>query len=373
MTIEAFSDHGKLPVKPGDRITAEYTDHTLPAPDTTLDELIIMDTATIDSSSPESPVANVSITFDKSIYSWTDTVTVTIILPDANTDSTAIDRVGEGGFGQLRVATSRSNLHDLSFVETAPDSGTFVGQLTLSGFEHDADGNQNTGDENGNDTNPQTDSAAGQLENTHDDHFSVSILFNGQRVISAAPITWNAGIVTWLEDEYSSASTGIVEIVDPDMNLFSDRIDQVQISVWSDTDLSGRTLMVEETGVSTGLFRAEIQFTSSAISNENKIRVTSGDTISARYRDYTLPPPNRLVDHISITGITRISDTVIQPPGSGSSITLDQAEYTWTDKVLITVTSPTHDANPNQVDEIGATESDRIRITTRDHELDFYR
>ena len=69
-----------------------------------------------------------------------------------------------------------------------------------------------------------------------------------------APIQWNTGTVRWLQEAYSIGNVGTVEIVDPDMDLLLDKIDQFQISVWSDTDLSGTPITVEETGLSNGVF-----------------------------------------------------------------------------------------------------------------------
>ena len=372
LTTNAISGGQKLAVNAGDRIIAEYTDRTLPNSGTATESVKITDVAIIDPLSiPPAPLAVIS--FDKIAYNWIDSAVVTISSTEANLDPNTLDRIGKEGTGQLRIATQRGVLDEVSFEETAPNSGQFVGKVMLTGFLHDADGNQNTGDEKGHDSMPQSDSSLGKLENGSDDHLSVAFLLTENPVIAAVPITWHAGTVTWSQDEYRIDNTGIVEIVDPDMNLSLDKIDRFGISVWSDTDLSGGTVTVEETGPSTGVFRGDVIFTSDDISKEGQLRVEANDTITARYRDHTLPAPHSPNDRIPIIAITRIEDIIDPPPGSNTTITLDKTGYTWTDKVRITISSPAHNTNPNRIDEIGTFESSRLRITTRDRELDFYR
>ncbi len=367
-------DH--LQVADRDIVTVEYEDNTLPFPFTTADELDITATAVIDSKVPTttpSPIVNNPITFDKNIYGWTDEVQISINSPEGNRDPETIDRIGAGGVGVLSIATSRGTLDEFSFVETAADSGIFSGKVTLTGFLFDVDGNKETGDAEGHDTEPRNDLSLALLKNTREDQIYVSYVIDRKRIASLASISWNVGNLSWLEEEYSENAVGIIEITDPDLNIFPQKKDGFQIIVWSDSDPAGIVLEVEESDVTSGVFNGEVQFTRTRISGAGNLYVTPGDTITAHYLDHTLPTPHAVGDHLVVSGTTTVTDSGVTLPAPDITIGLDRASYTWTDQVFITVNSPRHNSNPDKHDEIGSAENSHLRIATRGHQLDFYR
>ena len=119
-------------------------------------------------------------------------------------------------------------------------------------------------------------------------------------------------------------------------------------------------LRLRKPAFQTEYFRGDIKFTAKRpFLGESHLRVTAGDQISAKYRDHTLPPPHGPGDQIPIFGTTGIEDVVDPPPSPDATITLDRTEYTWTDKVRVTVTSAAHNRPiPIIWMKIGANESE---------------
>ena len=86
----------------------------------------------------------------KKVYSWTDKVYVTVVAPDHNFDGDLIDEVGDTDLDPIKISTRGFDLDNYQLVETGTDTGIFTGEVILTGFEHDADGDGT------NDTNPRT-------------------------------------------------------------------------------------------------------------------------------------------------------------------------------------------------------------------------
>jgi hypothetical protein len=202
--------------------------------------------------------------------------------------------------------------------ETGPNTGVFSRTVTLTGFPHDADGNQNTGDINGNDvsgTDHVSDGAAiGEyLMSDDDDVITVRLVTlesdtETNSIESSVSVTWNMGKVQWDKASHLSEEEGIVTVTDPDMNLNPDRIDVFKIDVWSDSDAGGIALTVTETGDATGIFKGMVSFTATDESSGHRLRVSLGDTITAEYEDNTLPNPHSPADEIDIISKSKIRE-----------------------------------------------------------------
>jgi hypothetical protein len=80
-----------------------------------------------------------------------------------------------------------------------------------------------------------------------------------------------------------------VTVTDPDENKFSQSIDRVKIFAWSDTYPHGITITAYETHVNSGVFEGTFLIADDA-SSQNKLLVSDGDSIQAKYIDTTLPP-----------------------------------------------------------------------------------
>ena len=250
-----------------------------------------------------------TIDLDQKVYSWTDKVYITIVAPDHNFDNNLIDEIGEDDEDPLRVATKGFDLDNYRLVETGFDTGIFTGEVILTGFAHDP-----TGD--GNKVVPRTSGNGptdGYLETPSDGGISVSYEFSeDETVFTSSIIRWNIGDVQWLEASYPASGTGVLRVIDPDMNLNPEAVDNFDVNIASDTDASGITLTVTETNEATGIFEGTVFFTTTGGSSGHRLRVSEGDTVTADYADGTLPLPYTTNDQVSITSTTIIG-TIVPP------------------------------------------------------------
>ena len=251
-----------------------------------------------------------TIDLDQKVYSWTDKVYITIVAPDHNFDNNLIDEIGESDEDPLRVATKGFDLDNYRLVETGFDTGIFTGEIILTGFEHDPSGDginhipiETSGD-------GPTD---GYLETPSDGGISVSYEFSeDETVFTSSIVRWNIGDVQWLEASYPASGTGVLRIIDPDMNLNPEAVDNLDVNIASNTDASGITLTVTETNEATGIFEGTVFFTTTGGSSGHRLRVSEGDTVTADYADGTLPLPYTTNDSVSITSTTIIG-TIVPP------------------------------------------------------------
>ena len=255
------------------------------------------------------------IVLDKNVYSWTEKVYITIVAPDHNFDDNKIDEIGNKSTNEVKISTRSNKLSQYKLVETGGDTGIFTGEVILTGFKHDADGDSRTGDIDGKDTMPRTEPKSnggptnGFLESKSDDGLTVSFQFNERRtVVGSALIRWNIGSVEWVQSTSSANGNGIVRVIDPDMNLNPETVNTFSVDVWSDSDLGGIDLTVTETGADTGIFEGNVKFTETDQSSGHRLRVNDGDYVTAKYEDNTLPKPYTTADELKI-----VSSAVIGP------------------------------------------------------------
>ncbi|MDH3490101.1 MAG: hypothetical protein OEL56_06600 [Nitrosopumilus sp.] len=253
-----------------------------------------------------------TVELDQKVYTWTDKVYITIVAPDHNFDSNLIDEIGNTSKDPIKVSTRGFDINQYKLVETGTDTGIFTGEVILTGFEHDADG------VTGSDTNPRTsaDGAGptdGFLETDDDDGLTVSFEFSeDETIVGSALIRWNIGEVQWLEASYPASGTGVVRVIDPDMNLDPESVDNFDVDAWSDSDAGGIDLTVTETNEATGIFEGTVFFTTTDESSGHRLRVSEGDTVTASYEDNTLPNPYTTADELDITA-TSLIGTIVPP------------------------------------------------------------
>jgi hypothetical protein len=255
-----------------------------------------------------------TVELDQKVYTWTDKVYITVVAPDQNFDSNLIDEIGNSNSDPLKVATRADNINKYKLVETGTDTGIFTGEVILTGFStHDADGDGNTGDASGTTSADNTGPTDGFLTADDDDGLTVSYEFSeDETVVGSALIRWNIGEVSFLEASYPASGTGVVRIIDPDMNLNPEAVDNFNVDVWSDSDAGGIDLTVTETNEATGIFEGTVFFTTTDDSSGHRLRVAEGDTVTAEYQDNTLPDPYTTADELDITG-TAFIGTVVPP------------------------------------------------------------
>ena len=297
----------------GEAISMEYTDWGPAGADYVgqEDEDVSLDIMTSD--------FGATIELDQKVYTWTDKVYITIVAPDHNYDSDLVDEIGNTDDDPLKISTRGHDLNMYKLVETGTDTGIFTGEVILSGFaSHDADGDGDvndargiTGDGTGNDLGIGP--TNGFLETTNDDGLSVSFEYSEDlTIVTSALIRWNIGEVQWLESSYPASGTGVVRVIDPDLNINPEAVDNFDINVWSDTDAGGIDLTVTETNEATGIFEGTVAFNADTESSGHRLRVAEGDTVTAEYEDRTLPDPYNMRDDLDVTATTLIGTAV--PP-----------------------------------------------------------
>ena len=261
-----------------------------------------------------------TIELDQKVYTWTDKVYITIVAPDHNFDGDLVDEIGDSDDDPVKVSTRSADIDNYKLVETGPDTGIFTGEIILIGFDHNADGNTQTGTESTGYDNPQKQTSNdgsgptdGFIETDDDDGITVSFEFSeDETVVGSALIRWNIGEVQWLESSYPASGTGVVRVIDPDMNLNPEAVDNFEVDIWSDRDQGGIDLTVTETNQATGIFEGTVFFTTSDDSSGHRLRVAESNTVTAEYEDNTLPEPYNTGDELNISATTLIGTQV--PP-----------------------------------------------------------
>ena len=244
---------------------------------------------------------------DKEIYSWTDKVRFTIVAPSWNANSNGIDSIGTQEGHLIKISTSEDSLEPYKLTETDLRSGIFTGEVILTGFLHDADGDGEF------DTNPRTignGPTGGFLEVEPDEGITISFEFaDGVVLTHSALVNWNIADVRFDNAMYSIGQTANIQVVDPDMNLNPEAIDQIDIQVSSDADVAGITINGIETSEESGLFVGTVSFSQSQTSSGNRLYALPGNSLNAKYDDYTLPSPYSTSDNLEITSSSEfISD-----------------------------------------------------------------
>ena len=259
-----------------------------------------------------------TIELDKKVYTWTDKVYITIVAPDHNFDSGLVDKIGDTDDDPLIVQTRAQKLTGYTLAETGTDTGIFSGEVILKGYSYDADGDTDTGTSGNDVTSISSASGSGPTDGvikaSDDDGLTVSYEFNEDEVVvGSALIRWNIGETQWLESSYPAGSSGVIRVVDPDMNWDPENVDNFNVDVWSSSDQGGISVTITETNEATGVFEGTVTFTVDDESSGHRLRVSEGDTITLDYDDNTLPGPDYTAgDSLSITG-TSIIGTIVPP------------------------------------------------------------
>ena len=107
--------------------------------------------------------------------------------------------------------------------------------------------------------------------------------------------------VNWLDSNYASTDTGIVQVVDSRMNFGIEDADDFDVYVWSDSDPEGIEITVTETGEDTDTFEGMLSFSDFDQSSQEVLYVSLGDSVHVFHKD--------IVDSILIAN-TMEHDTV---------------------------------------------------------------
>jgi len=243
--------------------------------------------------------------FDKKAYTWTNLVHILVYAPDFDSDPNLVDTI------DVSVSTSGHTISPYKLVETGTHTGIFAGDVTLTGDPIlkgtggvDGQGAEPSGTQSGHGPND------GFLPSENSGGVTVSFAYNrDQTITGSALIQWNSGQIKWLEKNYQTNKQGVLQIIDPDMNLNPKAIDKFETSVWSDSDSGGTKIAMSETGKDTGIFQGTVYFTNSQ-SSGGRLYVTKGDTITGEYVDRTLPYPHSPSDEIRLTTTTIVGTPI---------------------------------------------------------------
>ena len=156
------------------------------------------------------------------MYTWTDKIQITIVAPSWNADRHGIDSIGIQEGHLIKSSTSDNELEPYKLTETEPNSGTFKGEVILTGFLHDVDGDGIP------DTSPRTmgnGPTSGFLETKRDGGITISFEFADRVILTQSVLVrWNIGDVKFMKEEYAIGKTAIIRVVDLEMNLNHEQI-----------------------------------------------------------------------------------------------------------------------------------------------------
>lgn len=245
---------------------------------------------------------------DKSVYSWTDKVRMTILAPSWNTDRHLIDSIGDDKDHAIEISTREHSLTPYRFTETDVNSGIFTAEIILTGFSHDIDGDGDI------DTTPRTTGngpTSGFLEVDRDSAITISFEFaDGVVLTKSVPIQWNIGKIQFSEENYLSDKTALIRVIDSDLNLNPESLDHASIQISSNSDVSGIEVDAIETSDSSGVFVASISFTQNQSSSGNRLFAMPGDVIFAKYDDHTLPKPYATSDNLEVKTFANVDSSI---------------------------------------------------------------
>lgn len=254
---------------------------------------------------------------DKEVYSWTDKIVITIVAPSWDADRHMIDEIGndEGHF--IKILSSEGKLEPYRLTETEPSSGIFTGEVILTGFAHDVNGDGKM------DTNPRTSGNGptnGMLETQRDGGITISFEFaDGVVLTKSINVSWIIGEIRFLKSDLSIDDTAIIQVIDQDMNLNPEGIDQIEINISSDSDTAGISVVAIETTENSGIFEASISFSQTHTSSGNRLYAVPDDTLKAKYDDHTLPSPYSISEILEISAEAKFVSNI--PPIERISIT----------------------------------------------------
>ena len=245
---------------------------------------------------------------DKPVYSWTDKIIIFINAPSWNSNPNQIDSIGQSESHSIKISSGENFLKPYRLTETSSNSGIFSGEIILTGFLHDVDGDGTF------DTNPRTigtGPTSGFLESDNNDSISVSFEFaDGVILVESFPIRWNYGTIQFSQDIFFTTDSVQIRVIDSDLNLNPEIIDTISVEVFSDSDNGGIQVIAMETSERSGAFIATINL-STDTSSGNRLYALPGDKIFAKYNDHTLPKPFSKSDNQYVETFATVNSSIL--------------------------------------------------------------
>ena len=302
VVITIHEDIDNIPLERGEEITLKYVDYGPSGADYVKDDDRDVELQI------ETSNFGATVELDQNVYTWTDKVFITVVASDYNFDSNIVDEIGSEEKGEIIIRT-RADEIQYRLAETGPDTGVFTGELVLTG--------DNEALKEGGPPGTSSDGLAGPTDGTiktrTSDGISIAFDYSDSEapLVASALIQWNVGEVQWLEASYAATGSGVVRIIDPDMNINPDAVNSIDAVVYSETFIGGIELTLTETQEASGIFEGTVEFDPESASDGHRLQVTEGDIITATYDDQTLPKPDN-GDTLEISATTLIGSIV--PP-----------------------------------------------------------
>ena len=198
-------------------------------------------------------------------------------------------------------------------------------------------------------------------------------------VTDSATFDLRNGVLQSDKSVYIIGSDMILTLIEPDFDLDNDGAETYDLDLieWdSDAatitmgDLGGEGAAFDpepsnfrETGDSTGIFQIVIEIPEELDSD----RLERGEESILEYTDWGPSGSDYVGDEDEDVNLTIFTSNF------GATVELDQKVYTWTDKVYLTIVAPDHNFDGDLVDEIGDTDLDPIKVSTRGFDIDNYK
>ena len=268
-------------------------------------------------------------------YSWGSRIYILIYSPGFNSDPNRIDVIGNNNHTPI-TANSREGSISLAddgcngFIETAPDHGLFFGSIKLSGFRHDINGDGSPDLYGGNrceKTYSVLDDGSGKVEAKQEGGVTVNFEWREDEFVSKTALySWREATLEFDKTEYDVSDEIHLTLTDLDnMRWPFDTKKSYPVHVYSDSDLAGimmdAYLVPSFKGIvqMNGNYPIKLNLTFDDKSYESSapfgfghglLRVSPGDTIYAKYWDYSLPRPYTISDQKQIVSTAKVNDLV---------------------------------------------------------------
>jgi len=152
---------------------------------------------------------------------------------------------------------------------------------------------------------------------------TISLSIGKSQQETTSKTQFHKGHVEWISRCFMVGSDVVLRVTDPDMNYDSDLVEEFNVTIWSDNDDRKIAYTVTETGKDTGVFDANVFFTTTDSSPGKRLRIVDGSTVFAKYTDYTFSESYKATDVINSVVTSGLSVLERHTDGSVSQITYD--------------------------------------------------
>ena len=223
------------------------------------------------------------ISLDKNLYSWTDSINITVLSPNDNQNNFQIDKI------KVDISSGISTLGSYVLEETGKTDGVFTGMITLTGDSNfDVNGDGKTGDVTGYTFGLGPDE--GYLEARANGLLTIKFSSTSyeETIKKTAQIQFNLAKIEWIDEKIDPDKKAKVRVTDPDLKLHPTQKDEIEVAVSTLPSGYSWFFPLTETDINSGIFEGNITFLKWP--EDDGLVVGSGTEVIAKYIDRTLPP-----------------------------------------------------------------------------------